>query len=207
MNPDPAQPAFVDSADLYAACGSSDTAVQADAYQVLWAYLYRIAFFMADQQPDQAALAQDCAQRALVRIHHQRTRCREPKAFRTWCRRVVSNLMIDELRRRQRQQPLEETPVEGQVVNSMEQTTLADLTAVSLRQLLNRSPMSDRSRRVVIGRYLDDLDDHTLAEVESQGIDEPVRPSHVQVTRSKNIQKLRQWSLLRDFLQEMVGKE
>ena len=200
---------LADSADLYDACGSTDLTTQSGAYAILWDYLYRIAFHIAAQQPDQEALAQDCAQQALIRIHQQRQRCKEPKAFRTWSRRIVSNLAIDELRRRRRLQPSsapeqESLPDESAVANP-EIETLESLTAVSLRRLLHQAPISDRSRRVVIGRYLDDLDDATLAQTESQLISTSILPSHVQVTRSKNISKLRQWPLLRQFLQETAS--
>lgn len=207
MTSQPAAETFVDSADLFEACGSADRTVQAEAYTVLWDYLYRIAFHITARQPDQEALAQDCAQRALIRIHQQRQRCEEPKAFRTWARRIVSNLVIDELRRRKRLHPLPE-PGQVPLIDTSDEAnpeleTLAALTAVSLRNLLQQSPMSDRSRRVVIGRYLDDQNDDILAQVESQLAGETVLPSHVQVTRSKNISKLRQWPLLRHFSHEI----
>ncbi len=201
-------PLYQDSADLYAACGSPETAVQAAAYHELWQYLYRIALHVANQQPDQEALAQDCAQRALLRIHQQRHTCAEPKAFRSWSRRIVTNLVIDELRRRQRLQPLESTS--ETVLNtssrqgaSLEGQVLADLSLDNLRNLLMKSPMSDRSQRVVIGRYLDDIDDETLAQTESKLVEQEVLPSHIQVTRSKNIAKLKKWDALREALEEI----
>ncbi len=206
MTKQPALEAYEDSADLFAACGSSDPSVRTGAYEVLWAYLLRIALYMTARQPDQQALAQDCAQRALIRIHQQRLRCQEPKAFRTWSRRIVSNLVIDELRRRKRLQPLpeadQETLAVSSSVNHPEMETLATLTTASLRRLLQQAPISERSRRVVIGRFLDEQEDEGLAQTESRLAGEEVLPSHVQVTRSKNISKLRQWPLLRQFLQE-----
>jgi RNA polymerase sigma factor (sigma-70 family) len=198
-------PAYTDSADLYAACGSRETAVQAEAYRELWDYLYRIAFHIARAQPDQEALAQDCAQRALLRIHKQRKTCEEPKAFRSWCRRIVTNLAIDELRRRQRLQPLDST-AEAALNSSanpkisLERQVLAALSLTELRNLLLHSPMSDRSQRVVIGRYLDDIEDESLAETESELAGNEVLPSHIQVTRSKNIAKLKKWEALREAL-------
>ena len=90
------------SLDLYHACASGDTAVQAEAYQTLWQYLYRVAYNMTYKQPDGPALAQDSAQKALIRVHEQFDQCQEPKAFKGWARRIVSNLVIDELRRRKR---------------------------------------------------------------------------------------------------------
>ena len=198
---------YHDSADLFAACGSPETAVQAEAYHELWQYLYRVALHVANQQPDQEALAQDCAQRALIRIHQQRETCAEPKAFRSWSRRIVTNLVIDELRRRRRLQPLEIT-TDSMLTDtshqnpSPEREVLADLSLKNLRKLLHQSPMSDRSRRVVIGRYLDDMDDEFLAQAETELAQKEVLPSHIQVTRSKNISKLKTWEALREILHE-----
>ncbi|MBE2222619.1 MAG: sigma-70 family RNA polymerase sigma factor [Anaerolineae bacterium] len=198
-------PAYLDSADLFVACGSRETAVQAAAYRELWHYLYRVALHVASQQPDQEALAQDCAQRALLRIHQQRETCEEPKAFRSWSRRIVTNLVIDELRRRQRLQPLESTSETTlntfhQQSISLEGCVLAEISLADLRQMLLQSPMSGRSQRVVIGRYLDDVDDESLAETESNLAQQEVLPSHIQVTRSKNIAKLKKWDALREAL-------
>ena len=196
---------YQDSADLFAACGSQETAVQTAAYQELWQYLYRIAFHVASRQPDQDALAQDCAQRALLRIHQQRETCEEPKAFRSWSRRIVTNLVIDELRRRQRLQPLESTSetilsTSSHQSISLEGRVLAEMTLADLRSLLLHSPMSDRSQRVVIGRYLDDSDDESLALVESNLAEKEVLPNHIQVTRPKNIAKLKKWDALCEAL-------
>ncbi|MFO7683580.1 MAG: sigma-70 family RNA polymerase sigma factor [Chloroflexota bacterium] len=198
---------YQDSADLFYACGSPETAVQAAAYRELWQVLYHAALHVASQQPDQDALAQDCAQRALVRIHHQRQTCAEPKAFRTWSRRIVANLVIDELRRRQRLQPLESTPetalnaASTQTAVSLEGEVLENISLESLRRLLGQAPISDRSRRVVIGRYLDDVEDEILAITESEIAQNEIFPSHIQVTRSKNIAKLKKWDVLREVLQ------
>ncbi len=196
---------YEDSAELFAACGSAETAVQSAAYNELWQYLYRVALHVASTQADQEALAQDCAQRALIRIHQKRETCEEPQAFRSWCRRIVSNLVIDELRRRRRTQPLENTPDEvlasSSQQSSLEGQVTADLSLDELRTLLQQAPISDRSRRVVIGRYLDDEPDEVLAAVESDLDDQEVLPSHIQVTRSKNIAKLKKWDALRAILQ------
>jgi len=196
---------YQDSVDLFAACGSPETAVQTEAYQELWQYLYRIALHIARTQPDQEALAQDCAQRALLRVHQLRETCEEPRAFRSWSRRIVTNLVIDELRRRQRLQSIENTSETAlnkldTPKSSLEGQVLADLSLTELRNLLLHSPMSDRSRRVVIGRYLDDVADESLAQTESKLAEKEVLPSHIQVTRSKNIAKLKKWDGLRDVL-------
>lgn len=196
----------MDSQDLYAACGSTDTAVQQDAYRELWEYLYRVAYQLTYRQPDAAPLAQDCAQLALVRVYEQRETCLEPRAFRAWARRIASNLVIDELRRRRRlvfddaYDDGQSQPERGDADASPETAVLNHLDEQSLRQLLDHSPMSERSRRVVIGRYFDSLPDELLAQTESELAGQEIRPSHIQVTRAKNIAKLREWDLLHRFV-------
>lgn len=201
----------MESEALYWACGSQDTAVQEGAYRQLWEYLFRVAYQLALRQADGAALAQDCAQQALVRIHEQRHNCAEPKAFHGWARRIATNLVIDELRRRRRlvfHDGGEAGESQKEVVDASplpETAVLDHLTEQSLRQLLAHSPMSARSRRLVIGRYLDDLPDEMLAQTESALANETVRPSHIQVTRAKNIAKLREWELLQQFRDPIAG--
>lgn len=197
---------MIESEDLYAACGSTDTAVQQEAYRHLWEYLYRVAYQLSYRQPDATALAQDCAQLALVRVHEQRETCLDPKAFRAWARRIASNLVIDELRRRRRlvfddaYENGRSQPERADEGPSPETAVVDHLDEQSLRRLLAHSPMSERSRRVVIGRYFDDLPDELLAQTESDLAGQEVRPSHIQVTRAKNIAKLREWKLLAQFV-------
>jgi RNA polymerase sigma factor (sigma-70 family) len=195
-----------ESSELYAACGSEDTAVKSQAYRTLWAYLYQIAYSIVLNQPDADALAQDCAQRALVRVHDKLNTCEEPRAFRVWSRRIVHNLTIDELRRRKRFQPLDDNNPTALIPSHSEATpeneVLPQLTAQALRDLLAVAPISDRSRRVVIGRFLDNLPDDQIAQAETDLANAPVRPSHVQVTRAKNLAKLRKWQRLEKFLKE-----
>lgn len=198
------------STDLFTACSSDNTSTQAAAYEVLWAYLFRVACQMVYDQPEAEALAQDCAQLALVRIHQRLDECREPVSFRAWARRIVSHLVIDELRRRKRLVRLDEaeTGDEGTPIlktleppPALEEATLEAVDQLELGELIRRAPISDRSRRVVAGRYLDGLPDEHLAQLETQLAEQPILPSHIQVTRSKNLVKLRQWKPIRDFFE------
>jgi RNA polymerase sigma-70 factor (ECF subfamily) len=195
-----------DSAELYAACASSKPSEQESAYQILWPYLYRIAWQVLYKQADAEALAQDCAQKALIRIHQKLEDCREPVAFRTWSRRIVSHLAIDELRRRKRLVVWEDEKVERVMDESpednLENIVLDEMTLADVESLMNRAPVSERSRRVIIGRYIDGLPDEEIAQTETELAEQEVLPSHVQVTRSKNVSKLRKWPLL----QQMMGQ-
>lgn len=196
-------PQFPDSQSLYAACQSEDTALQAQAYTSLWNYLYRAVYHIVRNQPEPEAMAQDLTQVALERIHQRLGECREPAAFRSWSRRIVSNLALDELRRRKRlivdETPTDYAPQETLTAASPEKTVTALTSLTALTDLLAQAPISDRSRRVVSGRYITDLPDEELAETESQLSGNEVLPSHIQVTRAKNISKLRNWTPIQEF--------
>lgn len=192
-----------DSVQLYQACASDDHKIQEDAYQQLWPYLHQIAWNVLRRQPDAADLAQDCAQKALIRIHDKLADCQEPAAFRTWARRIVSHLAIDELRRRKRLVQWEEEKVEHLADSSpesnLEAIVLDEITMTDVQSLISNAPISQRSRRVIIGRYIEGLPDELIAQTETELAKQEVLPSHVQVTRSKNVSKLRQWPLLQQM--------
>src|SRR5687768_441344 len=92
--------------ELYAGCASSDPELQSAAFRALGEYLYRVALYMLQGQVEAEALAQDCAQIALIRVCERLADCREPAAFQAWSRRIAANTVNDELRRRRRVQPL-----------------------------------------------------------------------------------------------------
>jgi len=98
----PLAQAYLDSTTWFTACQNTDPQVQASAYTALFAYLSRAALHILFDQPEAEALAQDCAQIALIRVHQRLDDCREPAAFRTWARQIVAHLAIDTLRRRSR---------------------------------------------------------------------------------------------------------
>ena len=198
-----------DSATLYAACAGADPQEQAAAYRELWRYLYRVTRCIVRDQPNPDDLAQDCAQKALVRVHRRLDECREPAAFRTWARRIASHIAIDELRRRKRLLPLPDTepdPLPSERP-SPETRALTDLYNATLRDLIDHAPISERSYRVVVGRYFEEETDEILAERESNHAGQEVLPSHIQVTRSKNMTKLRRWDLLQAFVGNRAKNE
>ncbi|MBE7557125.1 MAG: RNA polymerase sigma factor [Anaerolineales bacterium] len=196
----------LDSVQLYRACYSPDEQVRYAAYEILWEYLYRVALKVVYDQPDAEALAQDCAQTALLRIHERLTDCNEPNTFRAWARRITSNVAIDALRRQKRLIPLETGSDDERIVpqSSVKQSgvdteVLNGVGLDELRSLLSQAPMSTRSQRLVLGRYLDGKRDEELARIESDLVNQTVLSSHIQVTRSKNISKLRDWKPLQLF--------
>jgi RNA polymerase sigma factor (sigma-70 family) len=187
---------------LYRACCSAELPTQTAGFEVLARYLYRVALFLASDQVEAVELARDCTQNALIYIVQHLDDCREPAAFRSWARRIVSNMTIDELRRRKRVVPLiDDDPETTQTIPPLgfEARVLAELSLTELSLLIERAPISARSRRVVLGRYLADRTDLELAQHESELSGQVVLASHVQVTRAKDIGKLRQYPPLRVF--------
>lgn len=197
---------FVESAVLYAQCSGDDLVLQAVAYRTLWILLYRISRQLVRDQDDAEALAQDCAQDALVQVHTRLADCREPRAFRSWAKRIVTNLCIDELRKRTRRQVVDVQPEEmpgdeGAGFSESPEVVIIDWESVSsIRQALRQAPISERSFRTVVGRYLDNVPDEELAKQESERSGQALLPSHLQVTRAKNLSKLRAWEHLSRYL-------
>ena len=194
------------STELHTACQSADLQVQTTAYQALWVYLCRVARQITYDLPDSDALAQDCAQVALIRIHKRLAECVQPAAFHGWARRIVTNVAIDELRRQKRLLPMGDDDDHDEMLQppaeapGFEAAVLDRLNLAEFRALIERAPISARSARVVIGRFFDDLPDDVLAQAESALAGQRVLPSHVQVTRTKDISRLRSWPELHTFL-------
>jgi RNA polymerase sigma factor (sigma-70 family) len=203
-----------DSETLYAACCSDDLARQTAAFEALWPYLYRVALQVVYRQPDASALAEDCAQKALLRVYTHIDECREPTAFRAWARRIAANLAISELRRVKRLDfPLDDdlqpdpTPSSPRPDRSLEQLVSQRLDLQDIQSLLAIAPISQRSQRVIAGRYLEGQPDNVLAQQETMLAGREVRPSHIQVTRTKNMNTLRGWDLLREYAVMLIADE
>ncbi len=204
-----------DSAELWRACQSPTPFAQDRAYGDLFAYLFKIARYFVRDQPDADAMAQDCTQAAIEKVHRQITRCNEPRAFKAWARTILKHQCLDELRRRSRFVPLpsfdehepaadgdSREPVIGPLADATDIVTETDQRASvrDFRRLVRQAPISDRSKRVVQGRYLEDISDEVLAEIESGLSATVVRPNHVQTTRSKNFSKMVQWDPFKEWI-------
>lgn len=183
----------LDSAALYAFTCHGAAAEQETALRALWRYLFPVVVQLFRGESDPEDRAADIVQQALERIYFRAHECRTPDAFRTWCRRIAVNLALDELRRRKRLDPAGDAGLETVALPPVDEAALAHVGEDELRALLAEAPISPRSYRVVVGRFLDDQEDEDLAAAESHLSGDPVRPSHIQVTRSKNLAKLRTW--------------
>jgi RNA polymerase sigma factor (sigma-70 family) len=196
-----------DDRRLFEDCLNDGSVAQVTAFETLWRYLYRIAYSMLHTRADGEALAADCAQLALVKIHRNLSQCRTPEAFRGWSAQILRRVVIDELRRPEIARRAELNENVGGPAQSDDM--LGSIDADDLRTLLltviQRGPLSERSQRVVLGRYFDEQPDEALAQAESQLSGQIVLPSHIQVTRAKNLAKLRADSQLIERLRGFLG--
>ena len=113
--------------------------------QGIKARLYRTArLYLAGE-----AAALDAVDEAVYRgfLHHRRLR--QPEHFATWMTRILINVCNDELRRRRREQTVDELP----------ETAVQDYDALPLRDAVERLPRELRA--VVALRY---FSGYTLAE-------------------------------------------
>ncbi len=177
--------------NLYTACAAEGSDAQRAAFTTLWAQLYRIAYAMVHSYPDPEALAADCTQIALIKVHRSLAQCDNPERFTSWAAQILRRTVLDEIRRPalRRRAALPDDGVGLPTVEAPAPPN-GDLRA-TLLAAINDGRLSARSQRVVIGRYFADTADEALAQAESRLADQPVLPSHIQVTRAKNLAKLR----------------
>ncbi|MCB9431270.1 MAG: RNA polymerase sigma factor [Ardenticatenaceae bacterium] len=187
-----------ESSELYAGCLSEETAVCNEAYRVLWHILYRVAFAMMHGNE---MVAEGYAQKSIERVFSKIDSCESPDKFVAWAQRLTRNLILDELRREKRLVEWEDGYDPPEPNGSLEMQVLSAISVEEWRNLLLQAPLSDRSQRVVIGRFLDDEEDEQLSQIESDLSQTEVRPNHIQATRSKNLSKLKA------YLIESAGKD
>ncbi|GIV98427.1 MAG: hypothetical protein KatS3mg057_3084 [Herpetosiphonaceae bacterium] len=195
-----------DSERLYTACLDEGSDAQIDAFESLWRYLYCLAFNMLHSQPGGDALAADCTQLALIKIHRSLGQCQDPKRFRSWAAQILRRTVIDELRRPDHARRADMPGDDHHTLRVLSAETLVEINDLQalLRAAIASAALSDRSRRVIVGRYFNEQSDHILAQAESQYSGKTVLPSQIQVTRAKNLVKLRSDTSLMARLRELI---
>jgi DNA-directed RNA polymerase specialized sigma24 family protein len=191
-----------DSRSLYEACRQDGSDAQIDAFTQLWAQLYRISYGMLHGRPEPEALAADCAQTALLKIHRNLDQCRDPATIRGWAAQIARRAVLDTLRQPPQARHVALADADHALAVAPPAAPV-DLRAELLRAI-GQGPLSDRSRRVIVGRFFAEQSDEYLAGDESQRSGEQLLPSHIQVTRSKNLAKLRQDAALLERLRDLI---
>jgi len=191
--------------ELYIACAAEGSEAQRAAFTTLWGELYRIAYAMLRAYPDPEALAADCTQIALIKVHRNLAQCEHPERFSSWAAQILRRTVLDEIRRPALRRRAE-LPDDGAGLPNIAPPSVpeGDLRATLLAAIAD-GRLSERSQRVVIGRYFAEAADETLAQAESVHAGQPVLPSHIQVTRAKNLAKLRADAELMERLRGWAG--
>lgn len=198
--------------ELYAACCHGGSEEQAAAYTELFHSFFDRGLRMVagTHHPDPKALAADCAQEALVKVHLHLAEVYAPDAFRKWAERTLHNHVLNRLQQWRAEQAhvvrhSEEDDEEDEGSAAVQAETVyagvenAELS-VALGAAFAAADLSDRSRRVVVGRYVLEIEDGVLAAQLSEREGSAVLSSHVQTTRSKNLAKLRKNAQARRIL-------
>ena len=192
---------------LYTACRQDGSQAQTDAFASLWAPLYRIAWAMLRSQNDGESLAHDCTQMALIKIYQRIDSCTNPASFRAWANQILRRTVLDELRRPEHARrvtlPDDHDEAAAWLIAPPDAPDPTDLRGVLL-DVVQRGPLSARSRRVVLGRYFQEQTDEELALAENAGDEQRVLPSHIQVTRAKDLAALRRDPALLNQLRDLL---
>lgn len=199
--------------ELYIAFGRDGSEQQRQAFEILYQELYAISWFMLQTTPvaEPQAVAQDCTQEALVKIWKHLDTCEQPDSLRHWAKTIVRNQTLNEIARLKRKpqasieqvvdQPiLDERVIPSDALDKQEKQ-------LAILDLLATAPISDRSRYVILAKYLLQLTDEEISHALSQREGETIKPSHVQVTRAKNIKKITQNAALRQKFRALNGDE
>ena len=197
---------------LYEACHKTGSMEQAEAFDILFHELCRITFYMVvtyKNCPDPESLAKDCAQEAIMKVLKSVDTCQKPDSFRAWAKTIARHHTINELIKLRKLNELSRDDEEYEQLKADDPLPQAEIEqrewTAKLIYELTKASWSQRSKQVVLGKFLEDKRDSTLARELSQSEGEAIRPSHIQVTRTKDLNKLRGndglSALLRDLME------
>jgi RNA polymerase sigma factor (sigma-70 family) len=172
-------------ADLIRAAKSGDRDALIQLLRQIEKTVYRTAYYVLGNEQD----ALDAAQEALIRIYNKIHTYEEKAKFTTWVQRIVTNLCIDQVRKRkdsisidEHELPLEDPQnVEGEV----ERMDLSNDIKKAIEQL------PEHHRAVIVLRYVQDL---SYTEI-SDTLDLPINTVKSHLFRAR--QQLQQ--LLQDY--------
>lgn len=199
--------------ELYQACGHWDEAMRERAFTELWAYLYPIALYRAED----AALAQDAAQQSLLTVWEKRAQCRDPHSFLSWATMIVINQVRSTFRRASVVVPDEEGEVPQR---QRREVSMADLwdndrdsefgskeeagpdrallrreSQARLVAALERTLRSSQQRQVIIGLFIEEKGVLELAQ------ELGTTPANVYTLKSRALSRLKGD---RDFMETLA---
>jgi RNA polymerase sigma-70 factor (ECF subfamily) len=181
---------------LFESLSQQDSEQQRRAFELLFRELYAICLFMLQnaQVSEPYELAKDCTQEAIVKVWKNLPTCQQPDSFRSWARTIIRNQTLNEITRIKRHHEETIESDEAQLVEDHANTPQVALDKAekygALLDLLAASPISFRSRYVIIGKYLMQMTEDEICTALQEREGGLIKPSHVQVTRAKNFKKI-----------------
>jgi RNA polymerase sigma factor (sigma-70 family) len=182
--------------ELYDAFGQNGSDQQHQAFELLYRELYTISLFMLQTTvaPEPQALAQDCAQEAIVKAWKNLATCEQPDSLRSWAKTIARNQTLNAIARLKRQA---EEPIEGHVDKPLGEENASPIEILvekekyaTILDLLAAAPLSERSRYVIAAKFLAQMTEEEICVALSEKEQTELKPSHVQVTRAKNFKKI-----------------
>lgn len=118
--------------------------------------VYRTAYYLLGNEQD----ALDATQEALLKIYHRISTFQGQSRFETWAQRIVTNICIDQFRRKSKVVPMPEEmqPVDTEAEQAVHQSHFHSDLKMAISQL------PDQQRTAVVLRYVHDYSYQEIAE-------------------------------------------
>jgi RNA polymerase sigma factor (sigma-70 family) len=120
--------------------------------------VYRTAYYMLGNEQD----AMDASQDALIRIYSKIHTYEEKSKFQTWVQRIVTNICIDQMRRRKQTISIDEHDMVFHAADNIEEQMEQTYLAQDIQKAIHLLP--DAHRTVIILRYMHDFSYNEIAE-------------------------------------------
>lgn len=144
--------------ELVKAAQSGDHDAMVTLLREIEGYVYRTAYYIVGNEQD----ALDASQEALLRVYTRINSYKEKALFKTWVHRIVTNLCIDQFRRRKPTVSIDEHDMVFPTKDDVELESLSIFVAKDIEEAIVKLP--DHHRAVVVLRYIQDLSYKEIAE-------------------------------------------
>jgi RNA polymerase sigma factor (sigma-70 family) len=148
----------VNELELVKAAQAGDRSALIQLLKHVEKHVYRTAFYMLGNEQD----ALDASQEALLRIYHKISTYEEKAKFSTWVQRIVTNICIDQYRKRKEWVSLDEQPMQIEDQWTVEDQILQNDAKKNISEAIQQLPAPQRL--VITLRYVQDLSYAEIAD-------------------------------------------
>jgi RNA polymerase sigma factor (sigma-70 family) len=186
------------------------TPVQRRAFEELWCYLFPFALYKVRDEGQ----AQECTQRALVKVWEKGHQCEDPSGFLGWAKMILVNEVRMSFRKKQpltwtdlddeeangeiEERIVQNPPKAGGALRPVENELAAVELTARLQEELRRALRSSAQRAVIEGVYIEGLGYKAIAERLG------TTPSNIYTLKSRALDRLRRDRQFRHSLRELL---